>query len=322
MYDAEKYITDTLNAVLRQTWKNIEIVIVDDGSRDNSLSIAKRYESSNVKVISQKNKGACASRNRGLLDATGEYIQYLDADDILSPGKIEEQIKVLQRSGKNTIASCGWAHFAGNISDAVFYPQKVWKNYEDPHRWLEDAWLGGGMMQTACWLTPRSIIEKTTGWDMRLTQNQDGEFFCRVLLQSGNIAFTNTSKVYYRVPGDLNISSQKSKMAISSLLESYHSYELNILKVDDYPNIRVALGTNYLNFIYQYNDSFPDLAEKAKRYFRNLGFTKMWPVGGIRFKLVSKIVGVENALKIRKGVASLVNAFKETGPTPFLIRQT
>lgn len=309
VYNAEKYIAATLNSVLQQTWKNVEIIIVDDGSTDNSLPITKEYESSNIRIISQENKGASACRNKGLLHATGEYIQFLDADDLLSPNKIEDQMKELQCSDKGAIASCGWAHFSKNISDAVFNHQKVWKSYEKPYTWLVDAWFGGGMLQTACWLTPKSVIDKTSGWDEKLTRNpnDDGEFFCRVLLQSSNIVFTNTSKVYYRIPGSLNVSSQKSRIALSSLLESYYSYEKNILKVNDNFKIKVALATNYLNFIYQYNDVFPDLTQKAELYFRNLGFRKMWPVGGKRFKFICKIMGVKNTLKMKGNFRALVN---------------
>ena len=93
-YNAAPYIAETLDSALAQTWQNIEIVVVDDGSRDDTLAIAKTYESKRVKVISQENKGASTARNRALKAAQGDFIQYLDADDLLAPDKIERQLKL------------------------------------------------------------------------------------------------------------------------------------------------------------------------------------------------------------------------------------
>jgi glycosyltransferase involved in cell wall biosynthesis len=71
-YNAAPYIAETLDSALAQTWYNIEIIVVDDGSRDDTLAIAKTYESKRVKVISQKNKGASTARNRALKAAQGD----------------------------------------------------------------------------------------------------------------------------------------------------------------------------------------------------------------------------------------------------------
>ena len=92
-YNAEKWLKYTIASVLGQTWPNKEIIIVDDGSTDCSLQIAKQYESNIVKVISQKNKGGSAARNKAFEYAQGSYIQWLDSDDILAPDKIEYQMK-------------------------------------------------------------------------------------------------------------------------------------------------------------------------------------------------------------------------------------
>lgn len=80
-YNSEKWLAETLDSALAQTWKDLEIIIVDDGSTDNSLSVAKSFESSTVKVIYQKNKGQSAAENKALQEAQGDFIQYLDADD-------------------------------------------------------------------------------------------------------------------------------------------------------------------------------------------------------------------------------------------------
>src|SRR6185312_14296624 len=92
-YNAERWIRDTMLSAIHQTWTNREIIIVDDGSTDNTLAIARTYESKMVKVVAQQNKGASAARNECLRYAQGDYVQWLDADDILAPDKISEQMK-------------------------------------------------------------------------------------------------------------------------------------------------------------------------------------------------------------------------------------
>src|SRR3954463_5077031 len=93
VYNAEKYIAETINSAADQTWSNKEIIIIDDGSTDGSLAIAKRFANDQIKVFSQANKGASAARNRGLLEAKGKYVQFLDGDDLLMPNKIALQLE-------------------------------------------------------------------------------------------------------------------------------------------------------------------------------------------------------------------------------------
>ena len=91
-YNSEKWIRSTIKSALDQTWSNKEIIIVDDGSIDNTYKIAKEYESENVKVFTQKNSGACVARNLAFSYSKGDFIQWLDADDILHSDKISIQL--------------------------------------------------------------------------------------------------------------------------------------------------------------------------------------------------------------------------------------
>src|SRR5690606_1936339 len=91
-YNSAMWIGDALRSALDQTHENVEVIVVDDGSTDETLAVARRYESARMKVISQENAGGCAARNRALAEAQGTFIQYLDADDLLAPDKIERQM--------------------------------------------------------------------------------------------------------------------------------------------------------------------------------------------------------------------------------------
>ncbi|NJL79246.1 MAG: glycosyltransferase family 2 protein [Richelia sp. RM2_1_2] len=98
LYNAEKYIARTLQSILNQTYQNIEIIIVDDESPDNSVKICQQFNDSQIKIIHQKNRGLPGARNTGIRHATGEYIAFMDADDIWLPEKLNNHIIHLENN--------------------------------------------------------------------------------------------------------------------------------------------------------------------------------------------------------------------------------
>lgn len=95
VYNAENYISVALDSISKQTFKNYEIIIVDDGSKDNTKSIIDNYCSENISYIHQNNKGPSAARNCGIQTAKGDYIAFLDADDVWLPSKLAIQTELL-----------------------------------------------------------------------------------------------------------------------------------------------------------------------------------------------------------------------------------
>lgn len=300
LYNSEEWIAETITSLLEQTHQNIEIIIIDDSSTDNSFQIAKTFSSEKVKVFQQAHKGACAARNKAFEISKGDYIQYIDADDILSPTKIYSQLKLLSNNDNRTIASCGWTKFIKEYKHLKVKPQFINKSYSNPIQWLTDAWSENEMGQTSIWLTPRNLIEKTGGWNETLTVNQDGEFFCRVLLNASGILYHDDVIVYYRIGNPQSITHrEKSFEKGESLLKSYKLYENYLKNYLKNVNIKKAVGHNYLKFIYHYNDSHPILVQKAWEHFNNLNVGKPWGVCGRKFSYVVFLFGFNNALKLK-----------------------
>jgi glycosyltransferase involved in cell wall biosynthesis len=98
-YNAAPFLAETVRSALAQTWERKEIIIVDDGSKDETVAVARQFESAGVKVVTQPNQGAAATRNNLFKLAQGDYIQWLDADDLLSPEKIARQMAVVETAG-------------------------------------------------------------------------------------------------------------------------------------------------------------------------------------------------------------------------------
>src|SRR6266481_5875279 len=94
-YNAETWIGDTIQSALAQTWPRKEIIVVDDGSKDATAAVARQFASRGVVVVSKENQGAAATRNHAFQLSQGDYIQWLDADDLLAPDKIERQLAAL-----------------------------------------------------------------------------------------------------------------------------------------------------------------------------------------------------------------------------------
>src|SRR5882762_10159051 len=94
-YNSQDWIADTLRSAVAQTWETKEIIVVDDGSSDQTLAIAGKFESSTVRIVGQKNQGAASASNTALSLCRGDYIQWLDADDLLAPDKIAQQMAAL-----------------------------------------------------------------------------------------------------------------------------------------------------------------------------------------------------------------------------------
>jgi glycosyltransferase involved in cell wall biosynthesis len=98
VYKAEKYVASTLQSVLNQTYKNLEILIIDDESPDRSIEICKQFSDPRIKIIHQKNRGLSGARNKGIQQAQGEYLAFIDADDLWLPEKIEKHVEHLDNS--------------------------------------------------------------------------------------------------------------------------------------------------------------------------------------------------------------------------------
>ena len=107
VYQAEQYIDRSLKSILSQTYKNIEVILVNDGSKDKSVEIIKKYmeKDERIKLLNQTNQGAGAARNNGLEVANGEYIGFVDSDDWIEPDMYEYLYKIIKRENAD-IAAC------------------------------------------------------------------------------------------------------------------------------------------------------------------------------------------------------------------------
>jgi glycosyltransferase involved in cell wall biosynthesis len=259
-YNSEAWISDTIRSAVAQTWERKEIIVVNDGSTDRTEEIAQRFSSDIVTVVSTKNQGAAAARNTAYELSSGDYIQWLDADDIMSPAKIENQLAALRESdGKRILLSSPWAFFHFRTSSAQFVPTSLWHDLS-PVDWLVRKMSENLFMQTATWLTSRELAEAAGPWDTRLISDDDGEFFCRVLVASEGTRFVHDANIFYRA-GTVNnlghVGQNPHKLDALFLSMRLHIHYLRSLEDSD--RVRDACLTYLSNWLGYFYPDRPDL---------------------------------------------------------------
>lgn len=298
-FNSEKWIRSSIESACAQTWPRKEIIIVDDGSRDATLEIARSYSSANVRVASQDNRGASAARNHTLSLAQGDYIQWLDADDLLAPDKIARQLESAEPGHSSRVLLSGaWGQFYHRPKRSRFLPTSLWEDLE-PAEWLfrkvdQNLW-----MAIESWLVSRRLTEMAGPWNETLFLDTDGEYFCRVLLCSCGIRFVPEARCFCRmgtfgsISHGLALTDQKLNSASISIL----SYVQRLRVMEDSPRTRAACVKLLQRWaIYFYPDR-PDLLCQLQNVAADLGGRLDPPALRAKYRWLQKLVGWSTAKK-------------------------
>jgi glycosyltransferase involved in cell wall biosynthesis/O-antigen/teichoic acid export membrane protein len=271
-YNSEEWIAATIRSALAQTWERKEIIVVDDGSTDRTLEIARQFESESVHVVTQPNQGASAARNKGFSLSHGDYIQWLDADDLLAPDKISRQMEASEHcSNQRILLLSAFGKFRYRWYRAKFIPTDLWTDLS-PAEFLRREMEQNLYMQTATWLVSRELTQAAGPWNPRIFVDDDGEYFCRVLLASMGVRFVPEAKVYYRAFGFDSLSYVgTSERKRESLWDSMQLHVRYLLSLEDSPRTRAACAM-YLqrNLIYFYPER-RDIIQRAEEIAREMG---------------------------------------------------
>ena len=186
-YNRAVRIIQTLDSVLEQTYPNLEVIVVDDGSADNTLQVLNDYSEKAVqkqikfKAIAQKNAGAPAARNNGLRNADGEYVVFFDSDDVMLPERIETQIKIMLEENSDCCA-CGF--FINN-------EQQKYQPYIIEGKGILYSFLREKLFaSTQSWMLKKSLVLQVGGYDETLKCRQDGDIIFRIFIMQPKVSIT------------------------------------------------------------------------------------------------------------------------------------
>jgi glycosyltransferase involved in cell wall biosynthesis len=291
-YNAEKWIADTICSAMAQSWERKEIIVVDDGSTDQTLTIAKRCEGPSVRVVRQENQGAAAARNKALSISQGDYIQWLDADDLLAPDKIARQMEARGAAGSpRTLLSSSWGQFMYRPYRARFVPTALWCDLSPTEFLLRK--LGQRVfMQTAVWLVSRELSEAAGPWDTSMISDDDGEYFCRVMIASDGIRFVPQARVYYRMVGAVSLSYVgRSDKKLEALWDSMQLHIRYLLSLEDSERTRAACARYLQNYLITFYPIRLDIVEQVRHKAEELGQQLRDPQLSWRYAWIKKLAG-------------------------------
>lgn len=224
-YNAMGYLPETLESVLKQTFTDYEVLIINDGSSDNIVEWASTLKDPRVRVISQHNQGVSVARNTGIAQAQGEYIAFLDADDLWEPTKLEKQVNCLE---DNPTVGLVYAWTAvinpeGKLTGTVF-------SYEAEGNVWETILVHDIVCNGSCAVVRRSCFEKTGGFDPNLSGAADFDMWTRIAAHYP-FAVVKEPLVHYRkAPNTMSKNRQKMMQDFRLTLEKrYQSVPLELL---------------------------------------------------------------------------------------------
>lgn len=296
VYNSEKNIFDTIESCINQTYTNIEIIVINDGSKDNSENIIKNFSDNRLKYFSTQNFGACHARNIGIKNSSGKLIQFLDADDLLHIDKIKNQVSSYLMHGNQYIYSSQQYNIYNNTHYYDKYLNIFERNFS-PIDYLEKITNEfGKYLNTGVWLLPRQILDNIGLWDESLKINQDGDFFIRAIINSNGIKYSDSSIFYYRRDSIASVGKSRSKEALRSWLYSYEKYQNYFFENFSEDIAKDLSWKTYSKFYCSNFPNEPELLKKCEILINNLGFKKIYAYGGNRFVSFSKVIGVKNTL--------------------------
>lgn len=280
IYNVEKYLKRCLLSVCNQTYKNLEIILVNDGSKDDSLSICKYFKEKDkrIYIIDKKNSGLASARNKGLEIAKGKYISFIDSDDWIEPDMIEHLYKLMVGFGAD-LSVCGF--FIDKSLDVLPDNKKILKKEKysiqemDQEKAMKYA-ISPNYYYGFAWnkFYKRSVIGEMR-YDETIFKGEDSPFTCEYILKCKKVIYDPTPKYHY-VQSDISITRSKFSNKKMTVLDSYQGVIDYAKKVSDdakrmaeeqYANHVLSLLVNIINTNeIEFSDEVKYLKKELKRY--------------------------------------------------------
>ena len=297
--NAAPYVEATLASLLAQSWRHLEVVVVDDGSTDDSVRRVEAIADPRVRLMRGRFGSAARARNVALGEARGELIKFMDADDLLSPDAVAAQVTRLE-GRVDAVAMAQWGRFYNNDLTTFELEQRSASADCDPIQWLVQAWADAEpMMQAGMYLIPRPLLERCGGWDEDLSLIDDFEFFTRLLCHAHHLLYTPEAILYYRSGLAGSLSTRRGRDAAQSAFDAITTACTQLLARRSDAAARRSCANVMQNFVYSFYPQVPRLRAAMVERIRTLGGSDLPPPGGPRFQLLRRFLGWKIAARLQ-----------------------
>jgi glycosyltransferase involved in cell wall biosynthesis len=297
-------LRETLNSVFTQTFTDYELILIDDGSTDRTAEIIKSY-GSKVRAEFTPNRGASAARNLGTSLAKGEFIQYLDADDLLRPDALEKRITALKTSNAD-VAYSDWQKLEEQEDTSFLVGEAISLSIEDIHPDPKIAIFTDFWCPPAALMYRRSIVEKIGLWNESLPIIQDARFLLDAALFGGKFIHISEIGAYYRVHRHASLSKRSKQHFVEDCFRNAYQVEKFWINhgglSTERKNALVKVYGNLARFFFEYDrQQFSAIMERI--YAINPHYIPSTPTA---LNLLSKWFGYEKA----EAIALIYRKFK------------
>lgn len=195
-YNAERTILETIESVLKQTFQDFELIVIDDGSTDQTVRLLQTVEDHRLQVFSYPNSGAAIARNRGIAHSTGEYISFIDSDDLWTPDKLEFQFSALQKNPHAGLAYSWTCNMTATADQFFPTPKFLYQGDVYPHLLVVNFLCCG----SNC-LIRRSAIEAVGEFDSTLKAAEDWDYWLRLAAHTKFVVVPKY-QIFYRLSSE------------------------------------------------------------------------------------------------------------------------
>ena len=253
VYNAEKFITDTINAVLNQTFDNFELILLDDCSSDNSIDIIKQFSDDRIHIFkNDKNLGISQTRNKLLKMAKGEYIAILDHDDICLPHRLEEQVNFLEKNTDIDMIGSWFELFCpkGAVWWRRFLVNLGWIWCHPLRPTIFDAWKGNVLMHPTMMFRREVFTKHNIYYREEYTPAEDYDLVFQALEKGLNLANIPKVLLKYALHGNnLSIKAKKAMAVADIRVKTNIAKLLNKNIKNKYPYWKVIVQKLRLKFM-------------------------------------------------------------------------
>ncbi len=213
-YNSEKTIKHTIESVLNQIYTDFELLVINDDSKDSTLDIISQFHDPRIKIFSYPHAGGNVSRNRGLSHAVGEFVSFLDADDIWTPDKLASQIQALQENPQAAVAY-SWTDYIDENGEFLLSGVHITANGNIYEQLLVSNFLENGSNP----LIRKNALIELGGFDESLTAGQDWDMWLRLAQKFNFIAVPTVQILYRKSPNSLSANLARQEKACLQVLD-------------------------------------------------------------------------------------------------------